>query len=252
MRTLLFTLIISAILVGCKSNDKPKANPTRLKEQEPQELTVTEEVVNHISLKGSWLSKNYAEALLGNLSPYRCSAQYQNITELRIGDDQVSLVYANAEGFQSTISKNTEQMVLLESGMTLSIDGQELVTKNDGNIQRMIRVESPPKPQSILNHFVMARLFAGTYQSKNGKVKIDVNGKVKGFEDFTQLRVFTRFDELADFDVVALINPADETQYAGWKIENGVIVLYRLVRGTDYLYQKDQEWLRLALIEAVG
>ena len=245
-----YLLICFLVSYGCKSKEKIKVDTEMAQGPNSQvENSLKEEVP-----LGSWLSKKYAEALLDNLSPYKCASKYDEVTELNIAGDEVSLVYRNTEGVKSAFYLDTLDGISLnmEDGTVLSKVGDELRLKNDKNRQMFIQVETPPAPQSILNHFVMARLFAGTYKGINGKVKIDVNGKVKGLDTYTELKVFTRFDELGDFDMLALTNPAGDTTYFGWEIQDGVIVLYHLVPGTSYLYEKGEEWLRLALIEAVG
>lgn len=244
----LYLLLIAGLLFGCgaKKSKEPVSTPQTASLDTTKESTLP-------TLEGSWLSRSYANALLDNLSPYRCAKNFDELTEVAATSQKAVLVLRNMEGVEVNYAFNdAEEHFTLQNGWIATLKKGELTIKDGKKKYQLIKVESPGHSQSILNHFVMSRLFAGTYKSDKGKIKIDINGKLEGWDDFVALKVFTSFDELGDFDMIELTKIDGATKFYGWEMKNGVLILYDLIPGVEYLYEKGEEWTRLALIEAVG
>ncbi|MBI1183764.1 hypothetical protein GC194_05810 [bacterium] len=250
------SIVISAIVLsgslffaGCK--EKPKGSEETLSAN----INAADSTKESNTLLGSWISASYQKAVLENRSPYRSIPQLGEISELEVDGNEVSLVYNNSEGevFAYEEVKGQQYSLKLGNGLQLVYNGSDKATIEGNKInESFVRSEAPAGHWSVVEQFIMSRLLAGSYNSAIGKVEINHDGTLKGLNNYVSYKVFTSFDELSNFDLIEFRDRTGKGDYKAWEIKDDLLILYNIVPGSAYLFEKGEEFLRLQLVQAVS
>lgn len=206
-------------------------------------------------LVGYWLSANYQKNILANLSPYKCSKTIYDVSEIAVDKDAAKVVYGNAEAEELSykIEQGEKFEMTLKNQMKFRYKGNNKAQLTAKKIdEEFVKVEEPLSGRSILEQFVVSRLIVGEYESKFGNVVFKEDGRIQGLEKYASYKVFTTFEELSDFDLIEFRDLNEKADYKAWAIDGDVLILYEIVPGSAYLFEKGDEWLRLKLKTAVG
>jgi len=252
MRNPLSALLLGLTLFACKE-EKPVVATFDMPEG------VSSEQMKENPFLGVWINSFYTVRILATKSPYEANEKAGKVSELSIDEKEIMLVYNNAEGerLPYTVSENDEGYIIeLPGGMSVSKRSSipQLIVNEGKDQSVMTRSFSNLDGVSNVEVFVRSELIVGTY-TKDGleqaPVEFKLSGELIGIPGYSAYSVVTRFDDLCDFDAIELIGDEGST-YVGWELDGDDLILYKTEPGTDYIYSKGREWLRLSLIEAIG
>lgn len=253
MRLIVIVLFIGLSCVGCKEKGSTSESSAST---DTTTVSSSGEVCSVNPLEGYWISANYKNELLDNLSPYLCSKNLTDITEVWINEKNANVVYGNAEaeGYEYSKSSAAESFEIeLSNGFKMAYKGDNKATISGNNIDdELVKCEKPLLNRTALEQFVVSHLFVGNYETLDGDVTLKEDGTIQGIPNYSSYKVFTTFEELSDFDLIEFRDLDGKADYKAWEIKGDLLILYNIVPGDAYVFAKGKEWKRLKLKEAVS
>lgn len=224
----------------------------------------------HQLFYGHWIKKSYVNNLMTKKSTFLLQEHTGEITEMVINKtlgDTILVCFGNSEGAKYPLNYMGNNQAFFEispsDNISMTVEKEDksareiAFTSTNGSVERFIFMYVEGNDFNAVHTWVNQNMLTGNYSTsvemgmrlrgpQDASVWFNTDGTLTGIPGFDKYEILTHFDDIANFDVVKLMNSQTEkVVWKGWESKNNRLILYNLVPSDDYIYKKDKIYKQL-------